>query len=106
MEFFTTRWTLVAAAASGSAEERRRALQDLVPLYVPALRAYLVTRKRFRPDRADDLIQSFLASKVLEQGLFARADPAKGKLRHLIVTALQHHVADELRYDKRLKRDR
>ena len=92
--FPSTQWSLVDLAAAGDTAARRRALSDLLTRYLPALRAHLVVKKRINRERADDLLQGFIANKVLEQGLIARADPDKGKFRALLVTSLNHYVID------------
>lgn len=96
--FPTTQWSLVDRAAGSDAKERQRALGDLLQRYLPALRAHLVVRKHMDRERADDLVQGFIASKVLEQGLIARANPDKGRFRALLVTSLNNYVIDMYRH--------
>lgn len=96
--FPSTQWSLVDRAAAGDSVVRRRALSDLLKQYLPALRAHLVHKKRIDQERADDLLQGFIANKVLEQGLIARADPDKGRFRALLVTSLNHYVIDVYRH--------
>jgi DNA-directed RNA polymerase specialized sigma24 family protein len=96
--FPTTQWSLVDRAAGGDVKERQRALGDLLKRYLPALRAHLVLKKRIDRERAEDLVQGFVANKVLEQGLISRADPDKGRFRALLVTSLNHYVIDVYRH--------
>ncbi|HMF15510.1 MAG TPA: hypothetical protein VKE94_24520 [Gemmataceae bacterium] len=98
--FPSTQWSLVDRAAAGDSAVRQRALGDLLKRYLPALRAHLVAKKRIDPQRADDLLQGFVANKVLEQGLIARADPDKGRFRALLVTSLNHYVIDVFRHQR------
>jgi RNA polymerase sigma-70 factor (ECF subfamily) len=95
--FPPTQWSLVGRAGADDSSVRRQALEALLVRYLPALRAYLVLKKRLDPERADDLVQGFITSKVLEQGLFARADPHRGKFRVLLITALNNFVIDDYR---------
>jgi hypothetical protein len=96
--FPSTQWSLVDRATAGDTAARRRALGDLLKRYLPALRAHLVLNKRIDQDRADDLLQGFITSKVLEQGLIARADPDKGRFRGLLIKSLNNYVIDVYRH--------
>ena len=102
--FPATRWSLVAQAGAGDLQTRREALEQLLTRYLPALRAHLVFRKRLAPEQADDLLQEFVASKILEHDLIARADRKLGKLRTLLLTALDRFVANSLRDERAQKR--
>lgn len=53
---------------------RSEALERLLGSYAPAMVGHLVHRKRLPPDRAEDLVQGFIADKVLEKRLVGRAD--------------------------------
>lgn len=109
--FPTTRWSLVGRA--GVSETRanltdagadRAALAELIKIYLPALRAHLTGPLRIDPHRADDLLQGFLADKVLEQNLLALADPNRGKFRTFLLTALERFIIDTHRRDTAAKR--
>ena len=63
--FPATHWSLVRRA--GSAGDESQALDELLRIYLPALKAHLVGRKRIAPDRAEDLLQGFILSKVLPE---------------------------------------
>jgi RNA polymerase sigma factor (sigma-70 family) len=92
--FVTTRWTLVAAAAAGTSDpQRREALEDLCQTYWPPLYAFLRRRGHTAED-AQDLTQGFFA-RVLERHDFRAADPARGRFRSFLLTALQHYVINE-----------
>lgn len=100
--FPTTRWSLVSGAgrADGGAEH----LSALLQAYLPALRAHLVFGRRFPPERADDLLQGFVASRILEKNLIARADRARGRFRSFLLASLDNYVRNELRDAGRQKR--
>jgi hypothetical protein len=110
-EFPSTRWSLVVRAGSkggGDAgpvaeQARRDALAHLLRLYLPALRVHLVAR-RLPGDRVDDLLQGFVADKVIERNLLAAADQARGRFRGFLATALDHFVANQFRHDAAHKR--
>jgi DNA-directed RNA polymerase specialized sigma24 family protein len=108
-EFPTTRWSLVARASGRSemtaADEtaRRAALGTLLTRYLPALRSHLL-RKRISPDRLDDLLQSFVADKVIGADLLAAANRERGHFRALLCTALNNFAANQLRHDTTQRR--
>jgi DNA-directed RNA polymerase specialized sigma24 family protein len=102
--FSTTWWSLVRRAADEGVSSHRASLEELLRRYLPALRAHLVALKRLDPHDADDLVQGFAQAKVLEGGLVARADREKGKFRTLLLTALDHYVADQYRRSGARKR--
>jgi DNA-directed RNA polymerase specialized sigma24 family protein len=102
--FPNTSWSLVARAAHAKTSERRRALASLLAEYLPAMRVYLVRRRGLSDDRADDLLQAFVVSKILEQHLIRRADQARGKFRAFLLAALDHYLIDQVRRESAAKR--
>jgi DNA-directed RNA polymerase specialized sigma24 family protein len=102
--FPSTQWSLVAQAGQQDAEARREALGQLLARYLPALQAHLVHRRRLPPEKADDLVQEFVAQKILEKDLVARADQRLGKFRTLLLTALDRFVSNKLRDEHARKR--
>jgi RNA polymerase sigma-70 factor (ECF subfamily) len=72
--------------------------------YWPALKSHLVARKGIDPDDAEDLLQGFVTSKILEQGVLARVVRAKGKFRTWLLTALDRYVISQQRYQAAAKR--
>jgi RNA polymerase sigma-70 factor (ECF subfamily) len=95
--FPVTPWSLVARAGHHSANTMRQALDVLLQRYLPALRAHLIHHRRLAADFADDLLQSFVSQKVLEQRLIARSDRTRGRFRSFLLTALNNFLIDELR---------
>ena len=102
--FTATHWSLVDRAGRSESDEQRLALNELVAKYTPALRTHLVARKRIDPDRAKDLVQGFLADKVVEHHFVAEADQAQGKFRTFLLTALDRYVIDVIRKERARKR--
>jgi RNA polymerase sigma-70 factor (ECF subfamily) len=104
--FPTTHWSLVGRAAgrAGDAGAGPVALGELIRVYLPALRAHLVGPMRVDPHRADDLLQAFLADKVLENNMIAAADPKRGKFRTFLLTALERFAIDVRRRETARKR--
>ena len=103
--FPTTHWSLVGRAGGrADAGAGRVALGELLRIYLPALRAHLLGPMGIARDRAEDLLQGFLADKVLEQNMIAAADPGRGKFRTFLLTALERFVIDAHRRESAAKR--
>jgi RNA polymerase sigma-70 factor (ECF subfamily) len=90
-DFLTTRWSLVARAASPHAPEARGALEDLCHAYWWPLYAYL-RRRGVEGERAADLVQGLFA-ELLEKGRLADADGERGRFRGFLLAALKFHLA-------------
>lgn len=99
--FATTRWSLVVAAGDGD-DDARAALDQLCRIYRPAVLAYLRSRGHSRSD-AEDLTQGFFA-RFLEKRLHKTAEPARGRFRTYLRTALHHFVANMTEYDNAERR--
>jgi RNA polymerase sigma-70 factor (ECF subfamily) len=104
--FPLTRWSLIGRAAGIAPGDpgTRAALNELVSRYLPALRTHLVLTRRLSPDQADELLQDFMASKVLEQGLIGRANQAHGKFRTFLLASLNNFLVDSIRASQAKKR--
>jgi DNA-directed RNA polymerase specialized sigma24 family protein len=102
--FPTTSWSLVALAADQGPEAQREALEKLLVRYLPAMRAHLLCSKRMDPDAAADLLQDFIANKVLERDLIAQADRRLGKFRTFLLVSLDRYWLNQLRNRGALKR--
>lgn len=103
----STRWTLVGRAGGAtpaSPLDTRRALEELLRLYLPVLRGHLTGTLRLRTDRADDLLQGFLADRIVERNLISQADAARGRFRRFLLTALNSYVTDAHRRESAAKR--
>lgn len=100
----TTQWSLVRAASSPEPGARQEALAQLVRRYAAVLQFHLVRDRNLTPDRADDVLQSFLADKVLADGLLDFADPARGKFRTFLATSLDRYLVSQVRAERAQKR--
>lgn len=101
--FPTTHWSLVQIAGKGVGDAKREALAALLKLYVAPLRTYLTFVRRIDPADADDLLQSFLSDKVLDQEMIGRAEQSLGKFRYFLLTALKNFVSNQLRAQRRAR---
>jgi DNA-directed RNA polymerase specialized sigma24 family protein len=102
--FPTTRWSLVRRAQDADPDVRRQALEELLRRYYRPLLAHLVVRMRLEPSVAEDLLQSFIAQKVLEQHLVDEAAAAKGRFRSLLLQVLKNYYVDVQRRRHAAKR--
>lgn len=89
-DFPATRWTLVAAAR-GSPEARRLALEELLARYWKPL--YFLARRQGRPiETAKDDVQGFVA-QLLDRDFLERLDAGKGSLRGFLKASFQNFLA-------------
>lgn len=102
--FPVTRWSLVLRAGAKSTAAGFQALEQLVTRYHLALKAHLVYVKKLDPDRAEDLIQGFLADKFLESDLLTTAQRDKGRFRTYLLTALERYRVSVYRKETTHKR--
>ena len=100
--FQTTRWSVVRQAIGSSDPAARQALATLCESYWYPVYAFIRRSGKAAHD-AEDLTQGFFA-RLLEKGILASADPAKGKLRSFLLSCVRNFVADEHDRDMALKR--
>lgn len=100
--FLTTRWSVVARAASPDAPEARAALEDLCRAYWWPLYAY-ARRRGFAADNAADLVQGLFA-ELIEKGRFAQAEAGRGRFRSWLLGAMKFHIGHDLERDQSVKR--
>ncbi|MFO0958143.1 MAG: hypothetical protein U0800_12065 [Isosphaeraceae bacterium] len=86
-----TCWSDIRMAHEGPPELARAAMQALLARYDRAIRRYLLGALR-DPDAAEEVYQIF-AYRLLN-GAFRHADPARGRFRDLLRTALSRMVTD------------
>ena len=89
----TTKWTLVGAAGDGTDTQAREALSALCQIYWPPLYSYL-RRNGHDREEAEDLVQGFFA-RLLERRDVRTADPARGRFRSFLLTALKRYAINE-----------
>ncbi len=103
--FPTTRWSLLEAVGnSGDPQARRVALEKIILRYNPALRGHIVRKNLARTDEIDDLLQSFIADRILATDLLSRADKSRGKFRHFIRRVLSDYAVEQRRFKAAYKR--
>ena len=87
--FDTTQWSLVLRAGGGT-PDARAALATLCSTYRPAVLAYIRSRGH-DADVAQDLTQAFF-TRFLEHATYANADPARGRFRAFLLTAIKRFL--------------
>lgn len=91
--FVTTHWSVVLTAGRTDTTRARAALDQLCRSYWQPLYAY-VRRSGHSREEAEDLTQAFFA-RLLARNSVAQADPARGRFRSFLLSALKHFLANE-----------
>ena len=99
-----TRWSLIARIQTDDPRVRENALDELLVIYYPVLRKYLVAGMGLSPDAAADFLQGFVADKVLKKNVLADARPAEGRFRSFMFKVLKNYALDTLRKQRAQKR--
>ena len=102
--FPSTDWTELSRVDGTASQDAQQALSSVLNRYLPALRAYLVRQRHLSADHADELLQGFVVSRILERQLMARADPQRGRFRSLLLISLNRYLINHVRDEKRAKR--
>ena len=95
--FVKTHWSLIQAAAIDPT-----ALNTLCQAYWHPVYAF-IRRNGYDPDQAQDLTQSFFTRMVEKNGL-NDADPARGRFRSFLLTAVKNFLANEWDRARTIKR--
>ena len=91
--FPTTQWTAIGAVQPGDDGHSRFLIAELVRDYWKPVYCYL-RRKGYGNEDAKDLTQGFFQEIVLGRELIRRANPDRGRFRTLLLTALDHYLAN------------
>lgn len=97
-EFQSTLWTVIRKARAGG----ETAATDLVAKYRAPVRGFL-RRQGFSETEADDLSQEVFL-RVFGEDVLAKADPAKGRFRSLILAVTRHVAGRQRERDGAAKR--
>lgn len=89
--FPVTSWSQVLGSQVVDEVARRAVVAQLAGTYWRPVYCYL-RRKGYDNETAKDLVQAFFVEVVLARDVFQRADPAKGRFRTLLLTALDRYV--------------
>src|SRR5262245_8628754 len=98
--FHTTRWSLIAGAASLTTEHRT-ALDELCKIYWPPV--YTFIRRQHAYQDALDLTQGFFAH-ILKRNDLTTVNRQRGRFRTWLLAAVKHFVANEWHHTHAQKR--
>jgi DNA-directed RNA polymerase specialized sigma24 family protein len=99
-----TRWSAVARAGGRQHDAWISDLDTLARLYRPVLVRHVVVHLRVPSDQAEDLVQSFLVEKVLDENVLRHASPERGRLRAFMLKVFSNFVRSRLREQQARKR--
>jgi RNA polymerase sigma factor (sigma-70 family) len=91
--FFTTRWTIVAAAGQTSGADAHAAMEELCQTYWYPLYAHVRRRGHSKED-AEDLTQAFF-ERLLEKNPLDGLAPERGRFRSFLLASLKNFLANE-----------
>lgn len=100
---WATDWSMIFRAVHGDEEPSAVAWDQLARRYWPAIYAYIRSSGR-DIHQASDLTQSFVCDVMVGRQLLGSADPARGRFRTLLLTALKNYLVEQHRYATRRKR--
>jgi len=103
-QFPTTHWSEVYSVREADQEKGRQALNRLLERYRPALLAHLRFKFRTSREEPEDLLQSFLAEKVVERDLVSQASHERGRFRTFLLSSLDRFVVSRQRKERARKR--
>jgi RNA polymerase sigma factor (sigma-70 family) len=101
-QFPSTHWSRVVAAGGPGGPKARESLAALCNAYWYPLYAY-IRRRGYSSEQAQDLTQDFF-TRILEKGLFAEADPERGRFRSFLRTVCSHYLTNRRATARTLKR--
>lgn len=100
--FVTTHWSMILNAGRSGSASSEAALEKLCRTYWAPLYNY-VRRHGHSPEDSQDLTQAFF-ERLLAESRFRLADPARGRFRTFLLTALKHFLVNEWKRGQRIKR--
>jgi len=100
--FSQTQWVDIKTARERDSLAAQAAMERLCQTYWRPLFVY-IRRRGFSHEQAQDLTQGFF-TWLLESNLLEAADPAKGKFRNLLMSALVRYLSDRRDFDRAKKR--
>ena len=102
-DFPSTCWSRFIGDVPTSEAHRESAATELATRYWKPIYGYVRATWAKSNEDAKDLTQDFFVW-MLESGFVSRADPARGRFRGFVKTALNHYLSDERRRDRSQKR--
>ena len=91
--FKTTQWAELEVFRGDDETRKAMIVENLLSRYWKPVYCYL-HRKGYDNESAKDLTQGFFQEIVIEKGMLAKAEKARGKFRTFLLTALDHYTAN------------
>lgn len=101
--FPPTAWSLIERLRDPKDPRVQEYLNRMIQAYWRPLYKYLRVKWKRSNEDSKDLIQAFFLN-LLEGNLLAKADPARGNFRKLLVVSLKNFLANEARAAEAIKR--
>lgn len=95
--FPETQWSLVGRAAVDDEGVREEAVAELLSIYRGALRAFLVETRRIPGAVAEDILQDFIADRILSRRILEQANSDRGRFRNFLVKSLSNYASTGLK---------
>lgn len=89
--FPKTRWSLIFRVGAEQESTALDALAELLRDYQPALQDYLVRYRRMNVDEAEEVVQGFIADKVMADRLLEQATATRGRFRSFLLRSLDNY---------------
>lgn len=102
-DFPTTCWSSILSCRDAKEEDARQMLEELLAAYWKPIYCCIRFGWRKSTEESKDLVQDFLVH-LLRLDLVKQADPARGRFRSFLKSALQNFLLNERRDAGRLKR--
>ena len=101
VEFPSTHWSFVSCVRDANSEHRRDLINDFLIKYMMPLRAHIARQfPLIKNEDREDLLQDFVASRILQQSILNRALKQRGRLRSLLCVSLNNFIKIWLRQHK------
>jgi len=95
--FPKTSWTLLGPLKTATDDERREIVDAFLRSYWQPLAAFARWRFNLQQCDVDDLVQSFIADKVVGKHILNEVDRGRGRLRSFLQKSLEHYGIDKAR---------
>lgn len=100
----TTHWSELILAQDQDPDRRRAGLEQVLRRYQPALLSYLRFLRRLPPDKVEDLVQGFIADRIIQGQLLDSVDRDRGRFRSYLLHVFDNYVANIFRTERTQRR--
>lgn len=100
----TTHWSEIVLARDQDPRVRLKGLEQVLRRYRSALVIYVRTIKRMPLERAEDIVQGFIADKIVQDQFLAHVDQSRGHFRPFLLRSLQNYILNTIRSERTQRR--